>query len=65
MIITKIIQILQTIGIDGYLISSFYKAGMELITNLNKDGTKKENYRIGIYIYLEMDTCLHGCNDFQ
>lgn len=65
MIITKIIKILQTVGIDGYLISSFYIAGIELITNLKKDGTKKENYRIGIKIYLEIDTSLCICSNFQ
>lgn len=48
MIITKIIKILQTVGINGYLISSSYIAGIELMTNLKKDGTKKENNRIGI-----------------
>lgn len=34
---------------------------MKLKTNPNKDSTKKENFRTGILIQLEIDICQHRC----
>ena len=40
-----LLKLFQKIAEDGKLPNSFYEATITLIPNLDKDATKKENYR--------------------